>query len=87
MKQQDRVVLDMSYKAFSDAILSALERDTGAVPIIPEILRILKIKQRKEQIAARRLENLARATAARHAPKPIVIERKSWWRRVKLRMS
>lgn len=87
MKQQDRVVLDISYKAFSDAILSALEKDTGAVPIIPEILRVLKIKQRKERIAAARLENLAKATAARRAPKPIVVERKSWWQRVKLRMS
>lgn len=87
MKQQDRVVLDISYKAFSDAILSALEKDTGAVPIIPEILRVLKIKQRKERIAAQRLANLAKATAARHVPKPIVVERKSWWQCVKLRRS
>ncbi len=87
MKEQDRVVLDISYKSFSDAVLSALEKDTGAVPIVPEILRVLKIKQRREQIAAKRLENLAKATAARQAQKHVVIERKSWWQRVKLRLS
>ncbi len=87
MKEQERVVLDISYKSFSDAVLSALEKDTGAVPIVPEILRVLKIKQRREQIAAKRLENLAKAQAVRHAPKPIVIEHKSWWQRVKLRLS
>lgn len=87
MKEQDRVVLDISYKAFSDAILSALEKDTGAVPIIPEILRVLKIKQRREQTAAKRLENLAKARAIRNAPKPIVVEHKTWWRRMKLRLA
>lgn len=87
MKAQDRVVIDISRDGFADAVLSALERDTGVVPIVPEILRILKIKQRKEQVAARRLENLARAQAARHAPKPIVIECKTWWQRLKVRAS
>ncbi len=87
MKEQDRVVLDISYKAFSDAVLSALEKDTGAVPIVPEILRVLKIKQRREQTAAKRLENLAKARATKQQVKPIVIERKSWWQRVKLRLS
>ncbi len=87
MKEQERVVLDISYKSFSDAVLSALEKDTGAVPIVPEILRVLKVKQRREQIAAKRLENLGKARAVRHASKPIVIERKTWWQRVKLRLS
>lgn len=87
MKEQERVVLDISYKSFSDAVLSALEKDTGAVPIVPEILRVLKVKQRREQIAAKRLENLGKARAARYAPKPIVIERKTWWQRVKPRLS
>lgn len=90
MKEQDRVVLDISYKAFEDAINTVLERnfyDDDCWRVVPEILRVLKIKQRKEQIAAARLKNLAKAAAARHAPKPIVIEHKSWWQRVKLRMS
>lgn len=87
MKEQDRVVLDISYKAFSDAVLAALEKDTGAVPIIPEILRVLKIKQRRECVAAKRLENLAKARAIRNAPKPIIVEHKTWWQRMKLRLS
>lgn len=87
MKEQDRIVLNISYKAFSDAVLAALEKDTGAVPIIPEILRVLKIKQRRECVAAKRLENLAKARAIRNAPKPIIVEHKTWWQRMKLRLS
>ncbi len=71
MHTDKKIILNLSYKSFEDAVLSALEKDTGAVPIIPEILRILKIKQRKEQIAETRLANLARANAARRALKPV----------------
>lgn len=57
----DRVQIDLPYAVFSDAVLSALEKDTGAVPIIPEILRIIKIKMRKEQIHQKRCANLRSA--------------------------
>lgn len=57
----DRVQIDLPYTVFSDAVLSALEKDTGAVPIVPEILRIIKIKTRKEKIRAQRCANLRRA--------------------------
>lgn len=56
----DRIQIDLPYSVFSDAILSALEKDTGAVPIVPEILRIIKIKTRKEHIRAQRCANLRR---------------------------
>lgn len=43
----DRVVVDLPRWAFDEAVLSALEKDTGAVPIMGEIIRLLKIKQKK----------------------------------------
>lgn len=54
----DRIQIDLQYSSFENAILSALEKDTGAVPIVPEILRVLKIKMRKEKIHAQRCANL-----------------------------
>lgn len=80
----NRVVIDISRDGFADAVLSALEKDTGAVPIVPEIIRILKIKQRREQIAAQRLANLAKANLARRTPGPVEIQRQTLWQRIKL---
>ncbi len=57
-KPTDRVQIDLQYRNFEDAILTALEKDTGAIPIVPEILRIIKIKERKERIHAQRIANL-----------------------------
>ena len=66
---KDRVVIDMPRWAFDDAVLSALEKDTGAVPIMGEILRLIKIKQRKLASARRqydaRVRNLEFARNAR----------------------
>lgn len=90
MKEQDRVVLNISYKDFTDAINSVLERnfyDDDCWRVVPEILRVLKIKQRREQTAAKRLENLAKARAIRNASKPIVVEHKTWRQRMKLRLA
>ncbi len=55
---KERILIDLSYEDFSNGILSALEKDTGAIPIIPEIIRILKIKMRKEAIQNQRCNNL-----------------------------
>lgn len=55
---KERILIDLSYEDFSNGILSALEKDTGAIPIIPEIIRILKIKMRKEAIRNQRCKNL-----------------------------
>ena len=90
MKEQDRVVLNISYKDFTDAINSVLERnfyDDDCWRVVPEILRVLKIKQRREQTAAKRLENLAKARVIRNASKPIVVEHKTWRQRMKLRLA
>lgn len=84
MKSQERVVIDISREGFTDAILMALEKDTGVVPIVPEILRILKIRQRKEQIAETRLKNLARANEVRRHPANVEIRRRTWWDSIRL---
>lgn len=76
----DRIVINISRDGFTDAVLSALERDTGALPIVPEILRIIKIKQRREELRETRLRNLAQ----RHAPrKPKAIVVPTRWQRIK----
>jgi len=88
MKDKERVVINISYKAFEDTINSVLERnfyDDDCWRVVPEIVRVLKIRQRKEQVAAARLANLQKALAARkRKAEPIVIENKTWWRRFKL---
>ena len=65
----DRVVLDMPRRAFDDAVLTALERDKGVVPICGEIVRLLKIKQRKWDSVRRqdraRAQNLDKARASK----------------------
>ena len=66
---RERVVIDMPRWAFDSAVLTALEKDTGAVPIMGEILRIIKIKQRKLESARRqyaaRVRNLEFARNAK----------------------
>jgi len=66
---QERVVIDMPRWAFDQAVLMALEKDTGAVPIMGEILRIIKIKQRKLESARKqyraRVSNLEFARNAK----------------------
>ena len=54
----ERVVIDLNRSAFDNAVLMALEKDTGAVPICGEIIRILKIAMRKEQVRNQRIANL-----------------------------
>lgn len=58
MKKQERVVIDLPRDKFDNAVLMALEKDTGAVPICGEILRLIKIAMRKERIRKQRLKNL-----------------------------
>lgn len=54
----ERVVIDLNRTAFDNAVLMALEKDTGAVPICGEIIRILKIAMRKERVRNQRIANL-----------------------------
>ena len=54
----ERVVIDLNRTAFDNAVLMALEKDTGAIPICGEIIRILKIAMRKEQVRNQRIANL-----------------------------
>lgn len=54
----DRVVIDLNRAAFDNAVLMALEKDTGAIPICGEIIRILKIAMRREQTRNQRIANL-----------------------------
>ena len=54
----ERVVIDLNRTAFDNAVLMALEKDTGAVPICGEIIRILKIAMRREQTRNQRIANL-----------------------------
>ena len=58
MENNERIVIDLPFWQFSDAVLSALEKDTGALPIVPEIIRILKIKMNKNKIRNQRIANL-----------------------------
>ena len=46
---EERIVIDMPRWQFDNAVLSALEKDTGAVPIMGEIVRLLKIRMRKNK--------------------------------------
>lgn len=61
----ETVTFSMPRWMFDDAVLTALERDTGAVPIMGEIVRILKIKQAQHNGAQRqyhaRCANLVKA--------------------------
>ena len=54
----NRVVIDVPFGIFEDAIITALERDTGKAPIIGEILRIMKIRTRKANIYLQKCANL-----------------------------
>lgn len=54
----ERVVIDLNRVAFDNAVLMALEKDTGAIPICGEIIRILKIAMRKEHVRNQRIANL-----------------------------
>lgn len=54
----NRVVVDLNRADFDNAVLMALEKDTGAVPICGEIIRCIKIAMRKERIRNQRLRNL-----------------------------
>jgi hypothetical protein len=58
MKLDDRVLIDLPYDKFENATLWALERDTGVIAIVPEILRLCKIAMRKEKIRKQRIKNL-----------------------------
>lgn len=57
-EQEERVLIDLPRKDFDRAVLLALERDTGVMPIMGEILRLIKIAMRKERIRKQRLKNL-----------------------------
>lgn len=65
----ERVVINMPRWLFDHAVLTALERDTGKMPIMGEIVRILKIKQERFNRTQRqynaRCENLVKARAYR----------------------
>lgn len=54
----ERVIIDLNRADFDNAVLMALEKDTGAVPICGEIIRILKIAMRREQTRNQRIANL-----------------------------
>ena len=58
MKEQERVVIDLSRDKFDNAVLMALEKDTGAVPICGEIIRCIKIAMRREKVRNQRIANL-----------------------------
>lgn len=60
MNKNEWIKIEMPRGLFEDAVLSALEKDTGAVPIVGEILRICKIKMRKYDIYQKRCANLRR---------------------------
>lgn len=65
----ERVVINMPRWLFDKAVLTALERDTGKMPIMGEIVRILKIKQehynRTQRAYNARCANLVKARAYR----------------------
>lgn len=79
----ERIVINISRDAFTDAVLTALERDTGALPIVPEILRIIKIKQRREELRETRLRNLAQRHAPQIARKKTITPPPTRWQRIK----
>jgi hypothetical protein len=55
---EERILIDLGEAAFDNAVLGALECDTGTVPIMGEIKRRLKIAMRKEKIYTQRVKNL-----------------------------
>ena len=55
---EERIIIDLPYSKLEDAILTALEKDTGVIPIVPEIIRICKIKMRKEKKHDQKISNL-----------------------------
>lgn len=65
------LTISMPRWMFDDAVLTALERDTGKMPIMGEIVRILKIKQAKYNGNQRqynaRCANLVKARESRGA--------------------
>jgi hypothetical protein len=58
MNPNDRVLIDLPYKRFENALLWVLEKDTGAVPIVKEIIRLCKVAMRKERIYKQKTKNL-----------------------------
>lgn len=60
MNKDEWITLEMPRALFEDAVLCALEKDTGATPIVGEILRICKIKMNKYRIHQQRCANLRR---------------------------
>ena len=65
---QDRVVLDISYTNFEYAITTCLERcqtEADCDRIVKEILRVMKIRQKKEQTYRNKCKSLDRARAKR----------------------
>lgn len=57
---EERVCIDLNRADFDNAVLMALEKDTGAIPICGEIIRIVKIAMRKERVRNQRIANLRR---------------------------
>jgi hypothetical protein len=68
LKPTDRVVLDISYTNFEYAITTCLERcqtEADCDRIVKEILRVMKIRQKKEQAYRNKCNSLDRARAKR----------------------
>lgn len=66
----DRVVLDISYENFEYAINSCLERcftEADCKRLVGEIFRVMKIRQRKEQIYRKKVKAVAIARTKRWA--------------------
>jgi hypothetical protein len=58
MNPNDRVLIDLPYDRFENAVLTALERDTGRVPIMIEIMRLCRNAKRKIATREQQIKNL-----------------------------
>jgi len=54
----DRVLIDLPYHRFERMVLAALEKDTGAVQIVPEIWRLCKVAMHKRAVQDQWIKNL-----------------------------
>lgn len=58
----DRVEIQTTYNVLRNSIITALERDTGRLDIVDEILRILSIRANNRNNAHTRAKNFGRIT-------------------------
>lgn len=69
MQPHDRINLDISYADFEYAITACLERcndEAACERLIPEIIRVMKIRIKKEQKYRNKVKSMNHARIYRH---------------------